>query len=181
MTDQPEPIHVTVTHPEPVEPEVIHVTVTPSDRPEPEVIQVKMEPANRPAVPDVAPDDVVQTPGTRWVLLIDAAQALNVSPDTVRRRVRRGELPGKHENGRLLVELPTTVENSATRGGHDHELAVALARVELLEREREQLIAELEARRRADAELRGLVSQAQSLASVLTGRFESNYKTRQAP
>ena len=119
------------------------------------------------AVPDAAPADAMHEPGiaVHWLPLLDAAQALGVSPDTVRRRVRRGELPSRHEHGRLLVELPVGTPTAAQAQGEAGELALFRERVSLLERERETLTAELAARRQSETELRALLSQAQTLVA----------------
>jgi len=125
--------------------------------------------APRHAVPDTGLVNAMHEPGSvgRWLSLIDAAVALRVSPDTVRRRVRRCELPSRHhERGRLLVELAadTPAPIGPAHSG-DHELPRLRDRVALLERERATLTDELAARRQSETELRALLSQAQSLVA----------------
>ncbi len=119
------------------------------------------------------PGGAVQAEEGRWMPLLDAAVALGVSPDTVRRRARRGELPSRHDHGRLMVELAaamplaalSAVQGHGEGAGEGGELPLLRQRVELLERERETLSAELEARRQSETELRALLSQAHSLVA----------------
>jgi len=120
-------------------------------------------------VPDTGLVNSMHEPGSmgRWRSLIDAAVALRVSPDTVRRRARRGELPSRHHvRGRLLVELAadTPAPIGQAHSG-DHELPRLRDRVALLERERAMLTDELAARRQSETELRAVLSQAQSLVA----------------
>jgi hypothetical protein len=94
------------------------------------------------------PGAAVREAGTategRWLALLDAAVALGVSGDTVRRRVRRGELPSRHdERGRLIVELPAATSPPADAepgpAVEASELLAALrARIAELERDRDQ-------------------------------------------
>jgi len=77
------------------------------------------------------------------VTIPEAARALNVSVDTVRRRIRQGKLRGSIVNGRYLVELPVEPMQSgqdayATR--QDVYVEALLERIRSLE-------LELEARR----------------------------------
>ena len=91
--------------------------------------------------------------------LADAAAHLGVSVDTLRRRIRRGELEAaKDDRGRYLVE----VTGLDTPAGDLVEMAVLRERVARLEDE-------LAARRQSESELRALVSQAQSLQLRLIG------------
>jgi hypothetical protein len=83
----------------------------------------------------------VHEPGTgtegRWLTLLDAAVALGVSADTVRRRVRRKELPARHDDrGRLIVELPAGAEPGPAEASL-RELASLRARIAELERDRD--------------------------------------------
>lgn len=98
--------------------------------------------------------------------------------DTVRRRIRRGELEAaKDERGRYMVEVADTPAPSFdTPTGDLAEVAVLRERVARLEAELEARRQELEARRReaeaaevAQREMRALVSQAQSLQLRLMG------------
>jgi excisionase family DNA binding protein len=41
----------------------------------------------------------------QWLTLAEAAAALGVSPDTVRRRIRRGELVARHDARQLRVRV----------------------------------------------------------------------------
>lgn len=129
-------------------------------------------------MPDTGLVDAVHEPGSvgRCLSLIDAAVAQRISPDTVRRRVHRCELPSRQdERGRLLVELAadTPAPIGQAHSG-DHELPLLLDRVALLERKRAMLTDELAARRQSETELRALLSQAQSLvARIVPPRGET--------
>jgi hypothetical protein len=117
-------------------------------------------------VEEIPPQVPVQGPGTdgEWLLMADAALALGVSVDTVKRRLKRGRLEGRKDPaGRWQVMVPTTEPVHA----HDSpdtltELAVLRARVADLEREREQLVADREAWReqahRSDVHLQQLTA-----------------------
>jgi len=131
---------------------------------------------------------------SEWVPIKEAAERLGISADTVRRRLKRGELTGKHEptaqGFTWVVELPALEEDAdeASAPLESHATAPTAQAVigEALElgtlRERvsglERLTAELsderdewreQARRHEDAarELRILVQGAQALARVL--------------
>lgn len=67
--------------------------------------------------------------------------------DTVRRRVRCGELPAQHERGRLMVELPPPPRRPFPdrRTARPSTCPELRERASLLERQRETLTAELAA------------------------------------
>ena len=91
----------------------------------------------------------------RQVTVQQAAKVLNVSPDTIRRRIRDGKLKADKVDGRWEVELPPTEtmqRNYATRQG-DY-VGALLDRIKSLE-------AELEARRMEVLQLHALLSRPQ--------------------
>jgi excisionase family DNA binding protein len=97
----------------------------------------------------------------------EAAERLGVSVDTIRRRVRAGELSANLRRGRYVIELDPVESTS---------VALLRERVASLAREREVLLAEIEDRRRgaeaadrAQAELRQLLLGAQALIARLQG------------
>jgi len=129
------------------------------------------------------------------VTIKEAADRLGVSVDTVRRRLKAGELEGRQEpqgaNGyRWLVQLPddAPAETSATvpPSADAYELADARARIEGLERlidelagQRDKLETERDdwkdaARRESEAarELRHLLAGAQESTRALTATLE---------
>ena len=64
--------------------------------------------------------------------MVEAAAALGVSVDTIRRRIKAGALGARHdERGRLLVTIPDPVEPGARQGEPDtwHRLAASHAPV----------------------------------------------------
>jgi excisionase family DNA binding protein len=92
--------------------------------------------------------------------LADAAAHMGVSVDTLRRRIRRGELEAvKDDRGRYRVEAAVSVDTSAD---YSAEVAVLRERVARLEDE-------LEAAEVAQREMRALVAQAQSVQLRLMG------------
>jgi predicted site-specific integrase-resolvase len=103
--------------------------------------------------------------------LADAAAALGVSVDTVRRRIRRGALEAaKDERGRYVVEVAEDAAPMALPShGDAAEVAVLRERVTRLEAELEARRREAEAAEVAQREMRALVSQAQSLQLRLMG------------
>jgi excisionase family DNA binding protein len=108
--------------------------------------------------------------------LAEAAAHLGVSVDTLRRRIRRGELEAaKDERGRYVVEVADTPAPSLdTPAGDLAEVAVLRERVARLEAELEARRREAEAAEVAQCEMRALVSQAQSLQLRLMGGGSSD-------
>ena|SRR3712207_3858649 len=99
----------------------------------------------------------------RYVTVQDASLALGLSPDTVKRKLRAGLIPGRKEpmekGERWLVELGDDVEIRQAR--QDTALSDATAKVIAnLERERDELWSEVAARRREVEELHILLSRA---------------------
>jgi hypothetical protein len=121
--------------------------------------------------------------------LADAAAHMRVSVDTLRRRIRRGEVEAvKDDRGRYLVKVADTWPLPGEGGGYAAPASLDaapgdLAEVAVLRKRVHRLEAELEARRReaeaavvaqreaevAQREMRALVSQAQSLQLRLMG------------
>jgi transposase len=124
---------------------------------------------------------------SEWVPIPDAAERLGVSADTIRRRLKRGELTGRKEpraQGHVwLIEVDADRANSerepsgqrpASGWEEAFELVQLRERVSALERERVDLIAQRDAwqeqaRRSGEAEqqLRELVAHAQMFAQSL--------------
>lgn len=132
---------------------------------------------------------------SEWVSIAEAAERYGVSADTIRRRLKRGELAGRKEataqGFTWAIEVPSdpgngerkTSENAqhtakqqpAAASAEDAlELVRLRERVAGLERERGELIAQRDAwqdqaRRssEAEAQLRELVARAQMLAQAL--------------
>lgn len=104
------------------------------------------------------------------VTIREAAQRLGVSEDTVRRRLRRGELTGVQQptaqGFTWLVELPEVAPAgpSAPEGAAGVAEAVAAAEVRRLEELVAILREELDARRREVQELHILLQRAQTPA-----------------
>ena len=87
--------------------------------------------------------------------IAEAARRLGVSNDTVRRRIRAGELAATLANGRYDVKLPEEASTEATRpdGLHWEKL------VETLEGQIEDLRHQLATREREIGELHQLLGQ----------------------
>jgi helix-turn-helix protein len=102
---------------------------------------------------------------TRGATLREAAEALGISKEAVRKRVKRGTLPhAKGEDGRVYVYLPSGGDAGVDAGGgHDHSVDGD----QHLPGERDELIAELRAEvaawreesRRKDHIIAGLVER----------------------
>lgn len=123
-----------------------------------------------------------------WVPIREAALRLAVSPDTVRRRMKAGELAGEKrptpQGGMWFVELPAdapSLEAAAVEalGGGDVELVRLRTQVEGLEALVGELRSERDAWREqaarsddAAGQLRVLVQQAQALAQALPATTE---------
>jgi hypothetical protein len=115
----------------------------------------------------VLPDALVPYSSTDgdWLLVADAALALGVSGDTVKRRLKLGRLEGRKDHAGRWQVLVRAMEHRHPHDGLElaTELAVLHARVVDLEREREQLIADREAwreqARRSDVHLQHLMAR----------------------
>jgi hypothetical protein len=100
--------------------------------------------------------------GVRRIPLREAADALGVSKDALRQRIRRGTLRSdKGEDGRVYVYLDASVDDVQAAGpeeqGRAHDLVDELRdRVRYLERQVEE---ERDARRRADTLLAQLMQR----------------------
>jgi hypothetical protein len=101
----------------------------------------------------VAAVDVERTPPTEpsadagtWLPTADAAALLNVSPDTVTRRRKLGQLQGRTDGrGRWLVLVEAPAPAEPVVAADVLELALLRQRVADLERERETMVANLAA------------------------------------
>jgi excisionase family DNA binding protein len=95
------------------------------------------------------------------VTLSEAASRLGVSVDTVRRRLRSGELAGRQLGRRTLVTVPESVSPSRRAG--DELLAEVRAERDRLAAQVDALNRQLEAAAAERAELRGLLARALDL------------------
>lgn len=88
----------------------------------------------------------------------DAAEFLGVSIDTIRRRLRRGELTGEFTDGRWLISVPDNVEAGPNAAS---QLALRLIEEEVrsLRAERDRLLAVIEALVAKDPERRSLIER----------------------
>ena len=93
------------------------------------------------------------------VPLAEAASRLGVSVDTVRRRLRTGELAGRQAGRRTLVSLPETQVKPA-RAASDELLAEVRAERDRLVAQLEALTRQLEAASIERAQLRAMLAQA---------------------
>jgi excisionase family DNA binding protein len=98
----------------------------------------------------------------RKLTVPEAAEALGISGDAVRSRIKRGTLPTVREGGRVLVVMGATDRPTAQaqptypRPGEDRLYEEMKARIRYLE---EQVEEEREARRRADTLLARLMDR----------------------
>jgi hypothetical protein len=101
------------------------------------------------------PTDDRSSDATRWVPIREAARLLGVSPDTVRRRIKRGELDGElvaQGAGQIwLVNLPKRLPQALGLDAAEYEQKMAWLRRDLELRDRE-----LDAARAEIEYLRGL-------------------------
>lgn len=88
----------------------------------------------------------------------DAAEFLNVSIDTVRRRLRRGELSGEFADGRWLVDVPEPVVEGADRSPVITQFALKVLNdeIEHLRAQNDRLIAIIDSLVSRDPEKRSL-------------------------
>jgi excisionase family DNA binding protein len=107
-------------------------------------------------------DQAATDPTTgRWLTVAEAAEALGISGDAVRSRIKRGTLPTVREGGRVLVVMgdtdrPTDQAQPTNRPGEDLLYQEMQARIRYLEQQVEE---EREARRRADTLLARLMDR----------------------
>ncbi len=122
------------------------------------------------------------------VTIKEAADRLGVSVDTVRRRLKAGDLEGRREphgksGYRWLVQLPDDAqaegETSAAIGAaigalsaDAYELADARARIDGLERLIDELATDRDAWKQQAERAQTLIQQAQSLALALPAQVE---------
>ena len=91
----------------------------------------------------------------RQVSIQQAAKMLNVSPDTIRRRIKDGKLKADKVDGRWQVELPPTETRQTDYATRQDDYANALLeRIASLEKE-------LDARRMEVLQLHALLSRPQ--------------------
>jgi hypothetical protein len=107
--------------------------------------------------------------------LAEAAQRLGIAYDTARKRLKAGTLEGSRRGGRWYVRLPRSGPDSGPRKAHSEPIPDAL--VAALQAEiaflRQALDAEIEARRRADHLVAGLVERLPALAEAATSQDAS--------
>jgi excisionase family DNA binding protein len=107
-------------------------------------------------------DQAATDPTTgRQLTVAEAAEALGISGDAVRSRIKRGTLPTVREGGRVLVVMgdadrPAGQARPTNRPGEDLLYQEMQARIRYLEQQVEE---EREARRRADTLLARLMDR----------------------
>ncbi len=109
----------------------------------------------------------------------EAADRLGVSADTVRRRLKAGELAGRQEphgksGYRWLVHLPDDAQAAAPGmpPADTYELADARARIDGLERLIDELATDRDAWKQQAERAQTLIQQAQSLALALPAQVD---------
>ncbi len=107
--------------------------------------------------------------------IVDAAAALGVSPGTLRRRARRGELPARKDpRGRYLVEVDADSSAASPQSSNGAATAVQAAELARLSQELDRVAREVahrdellnESRRRAERAERESDRLAQQLAAA---------------
>ena len=111
----------------------------------------------------------METITVREVPLSEAATVLNLSPEAVRMRWRRGKLKGRRDGSRILIELEDRPPEHPT--GHDRSSAGQAQVVEVLQAQVADLQKRLDASSQAEAELRRLLLQSQSQVAEMTKRL----------
>jgi hypothetical protein len=112
----------------------------------------------------------------------ETAEALSISADAVRSRIRRGTLPTVREGGRVFVVMgdtdrPTAQAQPTSEVGEDRLYQEMSERIRYLERQVEE---EREARRRADTLLARLMDRLPEIESPQEAR-ESPETTEEEP
>lgn len=131
---------------------------------------------------------------TERLTIGEAAERLGVSPDTVRRRLKRGELEGEQEQTaqgfiwRIVLPVDSDEPAPADEPQDSIELALLRERVAGLERLAEELQGERDAwreqaasERDASAQLRILLQQAQTLAGALPATVGDSAPPQESP
>lgn len=117
----------------------------------------------------------------RRVHISEAAEALGVSKDALRMRIRRGTLESdKGEDGRVYVYLYDDHESDQDTVHHEpqvHTSALVEAKDETIRHLSEQLEAEREARRRADT----IIAQLSQANATLASRVPQLEAPREQP
>ncbi len=115
--------------------------------------------------------------GERWGTLAEVAEASGVSVDTVRRRMKRGELEARREQTPqgfkwlAVMPEPETTETATIASGSPRTNETAAQGVTVVEHDREELVAtlrqELALRNREISRLHDVIaSQAQAIAQA---------------
>jgi hypothetical protein len=119
-----------------------------------------------------------QTTG-RKLPVPEAAEALRISADAVRSRIKRGTLPTVREGGRVFVVLgaadrPTAQAQATDQAGEQRLYQEMRERIGYLERQVEE---EREARRRADTLLAQLMQRIPELEAPASPEAREPYET----
>jgi hypothetical protein len=116
-----------------------------------------------------------------------AAQRLGVSPDTIKRRIKHGELQarrvGRPQGYRWLVSLPDTAASVDAGSMHSSTVALAVAQAEVrrLEATVRLLSRELDVRQREISQLHVLLGQGRAQLPVHSGADADVVPTRNSP
>ena len=122
-----------------------------------------------------------QTTGRR-LTVSEAAEALGISGDAVRSRIKRGTLPTVREGGRVFVvvgatDRPTAQAQPTARAGEERLYQEMSERISYLERQVEE---EREARRRADTLLAQLMQRIPELEAPSEAEARESSETVEA-
>jgi hypothetical protein len=127
----------------------------------------------------------MQSSPPQWVTIREAAAALGVSADTVRRRLKTGALVGEKRPTDAglawFVQLPADLEPQQPRRVDQDQLKTLQDRVAYLEERNRDLLEDRDAWKRqaqtasdANREMRILLQQAQQLAGALPASIEDH-------
>lgn len=126
----------------------------------------------------------------RWGSVSEAAQVFGISADTIRRRIKRGELEARREQTpqgfKWLVLLPDTIEQAPLEPAHDapgspQSADTAAPGVQIVERDREELVEtlrqELALRNREIARLHEVIASQAKAIEVTTAALPATVPT----
>jgi hypothetical protein len=132
--------------------------------------------------------------GQTWAPLAEVAAAYGVSIDTIRRRMKRGELEARRhqtpQGFKWLALMPETIEPAASEPPHDAPRSlqpsdVSTQGVQIVERDREELVAtlrqELALRNREIARLHEVIASQAKAIEVTMAALPANVQTVEQP
>ncbi len=135
-----------------------------------------------------------QEPGQTWAPLAEVAPAYGVSIDTIRRRMKRGELEARRQQTpqgfKWLALMPETIGPTIPEPSHDalgsSQLSDASTPgVQIVERDREELVAtlrqELALRNREIARLHEVLASQAKAIEVTTAALPANAQAVEQP